>query len=107
MFVPTIELLPPEIGTTEGTGQASAISTNSFTVRVNNTLSCTVNGEEVIPGRINGPDQFDTAPELFTGDKRAAVLGWETGQSPVVISQNAPFPFHLLATIRTVTVNGG
>lgn len=107
MFSPEVELLPPEIGTTEGTSQASAMSTNSVTVRVNNTLSCTVNGEEVLPGRIIGPDQLDLAPQLFTGDKTVSCAGWDQGQSPVVIGQNAPFPFHLLAVIRSVTVNGG
>lgn len=107
MFSPVVELLPPELGTQEGTSQASAMSTNGFTVRVNNTISCTVNGEEVIPGRITGPDQLDLAPELFTGDKSVSMSGWAQGQSPVVISQNAPFPFHLLATIRSLTVNGG
>jgi len=107
MYAPTIEMLPPEIQSGEGTSQASAMSTNSFVVRVNNTLSVTVNGEEIIPGRITGPAQFDTPPALFTGDKSVSVVGWDQGKSPITISQNAPFPFHLLATIRTVTVNGG
>jgi hypothetical protein len=107
MFAPTIEMLPPEIGTTEGTSQASAMSINSVTVRLNNTIGCVVNGEEIAPGRITGPDQLDTAPELFTGDKPVSNLGWAQGDAPVTISQSAPFPFHLLAVIRSVTVNGG
>ncbi len=107
MFKPRVELLTPEIQLGAGTSQADAMSTNELVIRVLNTIGATVNGEQVIPGRITGPAQLDTAPALFTGDKPATCLGWGKGKSEVVIEQEDPFPFHLLATIRTITVNGG
>lgn len=107
MFKPRVELLTPEIQMGTGTSQADAMSTNELVIRVLNTIGANVNGEQVIPGRINGPAQLDTAPALFTGDKAATCLGWGKGKSDVVIEQEDPFPFHLLATIRTITVNGG
>ena len=106
MFLPEIELLPPEIPV-EGTSQASAFSTNSLSIRVYKTIGATINGEEVIPGRSIGPDQLDLSPTPFTGDKAASMVGWDIGKDEVIISQNAPVPFHLLAVIRSVTVNGG
>jgi hypothetical protein len=107
MFVPVVKLLRPEIAGGGGTVQADAMSTSEFVIRVHNTIGAVVNDEQVIPGRINGPAQLDFAPELFTGDKACSLIGWTKGDSEVVITQDAPFPFHLLATIRTLTVNGG
>lgn len=106
-FAPIVELLRPELQLGEGTSQASAMSTSEFVIRVHNTIGVLVGGEQVIPGRITGPSQLDYAPTLYTGDKGCTLTGWEKGDSPVVITQDAPFPFHLLATIRTLTVNGG
>lgn len=107
MFKPRVELLTPEIQMGAGTIQSDAMSTNELVIRVLNTIGANVNGEQVIPGRITGPAQLDTAPALFTGDKPATVLGWAKGQTNEVIEQDVPFPFHLLAVIRTITVNGG
>ncbi len=105
-FAPRIELLRPEIQAGSGTTQADAISTNEFTIRVFNTLGAVINDEEVIPGRITGPAQLDQPPELFSGDKRGSTIGWNA-ETEVSITQAAPYPFHLLAIIRSVTVNGG
>lgn len=107
MFKPTVEMLTPEIQTGTGTSQADAMSTNEFVIRVLNTIGATVNGEQAIPGRANSPGQLDTAPALFTGDKSVSMLGWSKGKAEVVITQDDPFPFHLLATVQTITVNGG
>ncbi len=107
MFTPLVELLTPEIGTGEGSSQASAMSTSALVVKVFNTLGLTIDDDLVVPGRITGPDQLDMAPQLFTGSKPASKLGWELGATQAVISQDAPFPFHLLSVTRTITVNGG
>jgi hypothetical protein len=106
-FAPRIIPLRPEIQSGEGTSQSSAMSTNEVTLRFNNTIGALVNGSEVMPGRIIGPDQLDRAPELFSGDVSESVVGWAKGESEIEISQDAPFPFHLLAIIRSLTVNGG
>lgn len=107
LFQPQIELLTPEIQGGFGTAQGSAMSTSEVLLRVFRTIGATVNGTEVIPGRIYGPNQLDTAPAPFTGDKGTSTVGWGKGKSDVVISQDGPFPFHLLAVIRTLTINEG
>ena len=110
MFRPVVELLTPNIPGGVGTSQGSAMSTNEFAVRVHNTLGLTINGTLVIPGRAYASDQLDMAPELFSGenaDKGTSLLGWNKGRSDIMLSQDAPFPWHVLATIRTLTVNSG
>lgn len=107
MFQPAVELLTPEMQGGLGTAQGSAMSTSEVLLRVWRTIGATVNGTEVLPGRIVGPDQLDRAPEPFTGDKGTSSLGWGKGKSDIVISQDGPFPFHLLSVIRTITINEG
>ncbi len=107
MFKPVIELLTPEIGTQTGSSASSAYSVNQIGLRVINTLGATINGGLVIPGRTIGPDLLDKPPELFSGIKYESGYGWEKGETSTVISQDAPFPFHILSVVRSITVNGG
>ena len=107
MFRPEIELLTPEVQGQAGTIQGAAMSTSNVIVRVYNTLSLTVNDVEVIKGRIIGPDQLDQPPTLVTGDRKISLLGWEAGRSDITLSQDAPFPWHLLSVTRTFTANDG
>lgn len=107
MFTPVIEPLRPEIATGEGTSQAAAMSTNEVTLRVYNTIGATVNSQQVFPGRSYSDDQLDMPPQLFTGDNFVTSLGWDKGDSENVISQDAPFPFYVLAIIRSITINNG
>lgn len=110
MFSPTVEMLTPEIPGAAGTSQGNAMSTSEFLVRVHNTLGLTINDTIVIPGRSYAPDQLDMAPELFSGDnadKGTTLTGWNKGRSEITLSQDAPFPWHVLCTIRTLTVNAG
>jgi hypothetical protein len=107
-FAPTIEMLTPEVQLGTGSSQADAISVNEIGLRVVNTLGATVNGALMIPGRAFGPDLLDQPPELFTGTKFETAIGWDNGEAPpMVISQDSPFPFHLLSVIRSITINGG
>lgn len=106
-FSPLVELLPPEIQSASGSVQGDAMSVNEVFMRVVNTAGATVNGSEAIPGRINGPGQLDYPPTLFSGDEKITGLGWSNGQPSTVIEQAHPFPFHLLAVIRNLTINGG
>jgi hypothetical protein len=107
MYKPTIIMLTPEVQTGTGSMQADAISMNEAVVRVHNTIGLSVNGDQVLPGRIIGPDQLDLAPALFTGDKSISTLGWAKGKAEVTITQDDPFPFHLLAVIRGISSNTG
>lgn len=107
MFTPRTELLPPEIQLGTGSVQGDAMSCNEILVRALNSAGVTVNGDEVFAGRVYGPDQLDFPPQLFTGDFKATNLGWSQGNPEVVIEQAYPLPFHLLAVIRTLSINGG
>ena len=106
MFEPTITLLTPEIQAGTGSVQADSMSTNELVLRFFNTISATVEGDQAIPGRVNGPDQLDMPPALFTGDVSISKIGWDK-KSEITIGQPDPFPFHLLAAIRSLTINGG
>jgi hypothetical protein len=110
MFAPVVEMLTPEIPGGAGTSQGSAMSTSEFLTRVYNTLGLTINGALVIPGRSYAPDQLDFPPVLFSGDqvdKGTTLIGWAKGRSEITLSQDSPMPWHVLATIRTLTVNSG
>lgn len=107
MFTPLIDLLPPEIQGPSGSVQGDAMSVNEVFLRVLNTTGVVVNDAEVITGRVNGPAQLDFPPTLFTGDVKVSNLGWSSGEASVVIEQAHPLPFHLLAVIRSITINGG
>jgi hypothetical protein len=107
LFLPEIVTLTPEIQGASGTIQGDAMSTNRVTVRLYRTIGCTVNGQEVASGRVIGPDQLDTIPEIFTGDKDVSTIGWKRGVSEITVSQDSPLPFHLLAVVREITINGG
>lgn len=106
VFLPRIKLLTPEIQMAGGTSQAATVSTYGIWVNVYQTIGLVVNGEEVIPGRNNGPNQLDMAPELFTGRKKLSMTGWsQVGISEPEITQSAPMPFSLLAVTRKLTLN--
>jgi hypothetical protein len=107
MYQPEIVLLPPELQSQGGSVQGDAMSVSETILRMINTISTTINGDEAIPGRIIGPDQLNLPPSLYTGDIKSSGIGWSNGAPETVISQAHPFPFHVLAIIRTITINGG
>lgn len=107
MFSPSVELLTTDIQGATGSSLADAISVNEIGVHLYNTGGATINGSLVVPGRYIGEVQLDSAPDLFSGKKFESAYGWDKGEAVAVISQDSPFPFHLLAVIRTITINGG
>jgi hypothetical protein len=107
MFDPLIKLLTPEIQGQNGSIQGAAMSTNEIIVRFHETISATANGDEFLFGRNFDTDMLDAAPTLYTGDENISVVGWEKGQTNCTIGQDHPFPFHVLAIIRSITVNEG
>lgn len=99
-----VELLTPEIQTGTGSAQGNSMRTGEVTVLFKDTTGCTVNGN-VIPFRGLEPENLDAPAPLFTGPKRIENLGWERGESSIVIEQSQPLPFHLLSVTRKLTVN--
>lgn len=104
-YTSTIELLRPEIQAGTGTSQNSRMRTSDVTLRFLETIGATVNGK-VMDFRNFGQNLLDAPPTPYSGDQALpGDSGWDTGQSPIVITQPDPLPFHLLAVVRTFTVN--
>jgi hypothetical protein len=101
----SVTLLPPALNGATGTNIGSAQSTSQVILRVNDTIGGKVNGDE-IPWREFGSSLLDKAPEPFTGDKDISTLGWDKG-GDLVITQDQPYDWHLLAVIRTYSTNQG
>lgn len=104
-FTSAVTLLRPEIQAGDGTAQGNASRTHEVSLLVSGTIGMKVNGEEV-SFREFGPDLLDEAPEIFSGFKRGGLVGWYRGdEQEITISQDEPYPFHLLAVVRKFTVN--
>jgi hypothetical protein len=100
-----IELLTPELMTPTGSAQGKAMRTSKINVRLLDSIGCTINSEQ-IPFRQFGVGVLDQSVKPFTGIKTISSLGWERGESAVVIEQKQPLPFHVLSVIREFTANG-
>lgn len=103
-FVPTLEMLPPELGGGGSTAQGSNVSVHEVVVRVLDTRTLEINGV-VTDFRRFGPDLLDQPPPEFTGDQRQTVLTDDLYKPRLVIRQPLPFPAHVQAVIRKVTFN--
>lgn len=99
-----IELLDPELQTGMGSAFGNSMRSGEITVRLLGSVGGLINGQR-IPTRQVGPDQLDAPPISRTGLFRIENLGWARGESPVVIEQPLPLPFHVLAVARKLTVN--
>lgn len=102
-YTSTLVTLKPEVQSQVGTGQASRMSTVSVIMRFRRTSGCSVNGD-VVPFRQFGLNVLDKPTPVYTGDIPWQGIGWENNE--YVIEQPQPLPFHILAIIRTLTVNG-
>lgn len=103
-FVPTIELLPPEVGGGGGTAQGSNVSVHEVAIRVLDTQALEVNGAETDFRRF-GAALLDQPPPGFTGDYRVVKLTDNFIKDKLVIRQPKPYKCHVQAVIRKVTVN--
>lgn len=112
-FVSRIKLLRPEIQTGEGTAQGNAMSTSEVAVLFLETTGCKVDTGDLdpdykeveIPFRHLGDDVLDLPPEVLSGYESIGTLGWQRGDSPLTLIQDQPYPFHVLAIVRKLTVN--
>lgn len=98
-----VELLDPEMQTQDGSSTGSAMSTSEVTARWYETTGATINGQKVIFRTM--PNAVDAPPVRFSGTKRIENLGWERGESDIVITQDEPMPWHLLSVAHTLSVN--
>lgn len=104
-FTSTLSVLRPEIQAGDGTAQGNSSRVHETSVLLMETTGMKINGDEVA-FREFGPDLLDMPPELFSGFKRAGLSGWVKGiDQPIVITQDEPYPFHVLGIVRKLTVN--
>lgn len=99
-----VELLPPPVGTGQGTAHGNAMSTHEVIIRVHETIGGRINGAP-IPYRKFGANVLNKAIQPYTGDLRLSNLGWTKGGETITITQDQPLPMQLLSVIRRMTVN--
>lgn len=108
----TIQTLPPEVPTGQGTAQGNALSIHEIIVRFYKTKGGSINGQPITTRRFGTGAVLDQPIAEFTGDKRVENLGWgRTGSGDsdgtVTIEQDQPLPLQVLAVIKRLTVNDG
>lgn len=104
-YTPLMTLLNPEVGSQAGTSQGAAISVNSVTVRVLDTVGVLINGKFSKDFRKMGGNLLDRPPEAGTGDLREVTLSESIYKNELTISQPDPVEFHVLGVIRQMGVN--
>lgn len=106
-YTPRVVLAAPEVASQGGTTQGQQLSTHEIMVRFLDTASCTVNGEPVPFRSFDTASTLDNAPPTFTGKVAVGGLGWAKGESDITISQPYPYPWTVLAVIRSLSANQG
>lgn len=100
-YVTKLETLPSEMQGATTTIQGSNTRIGEAVLRFMTTTGCRVNGD-VIPFRSFGAKVLDKPAPKFTGDYKIELTGWNNS---IVVEQDQPLPFYLLAVIKKVTVN--
>lgn len=99
-----VSLLTPELGSGEGSAQGNNMRTHETSLLFKDTIGAQVNGQELAFRKFD-EDLLDEPPNEFSGLQRIGLDGWNRGDAPVVITQDKPLPFHLLAVVRKFTTN--
>lgn len=97
-FKPRIVGLRPEVQGASSI-QGLTMTRSNLKLRVLDTLTLTVNGQE-LPDR-SPLDPMDAVPPLFTGDLEVPVLGWEE-DAKITITQDTHQPATLLALMSYI-----
>ncbi|HAV37451.1 MAG TPA: hypothetical protein DCX52_14045 [Massilia sp.] len=103
-FTNSITLLRPEIQAGDGSIQGNAQRVHEVSLLLMDTIGAKINGDE-IAFREFGAELLDAAPQAFSGYERAGLTEWSRGDEKITISQDEPYPFHLLAVVRKITAN--
>lgn len=103
-FSNSVTLLRPEIQAGDGTAQGNAQRVHEVSLLLMDTIGTKINGDE-IAFREFGEHLLDLPPEMLSGFKRAGLTEWSRGDEKITITQDEPYPFHLLAVVRKITIN--
>jgi len=104
-YVARIRQEPPEIALRTGTSQGQAVSVHRVQVRFNQTVGAKVNGTELQFRQFDTPLTLDQPVPAFTGIKELPNYGWDNGEAELLLEQDQPYPWTVLAIIRDMTVN--
>lgn len=99
-----IKTLNPELITQTGSAQGNNIRIAKCTLRMMESVCVDIDGQYV-DLRQMGSELLDQAAPTFTGDIDVSTLGWYRNGF-VEIEQSNALPFHVLAVILKVSVNG-
>ncbi|MEC5164062.1 hypothetical protein [Janthinobacterium sp. CG_S6] len=103
-FTNSVTLLRPEVQAGDGTAQGNKQRVHEVSMLLSDTIGARINGDE-IAFRSFGPDLLDVPPEEFSGFKNLGLTEWSNGDAAITITQDEPYPFHLLAVVRKITIN--
>lgn len=103
-FSNSVTLLRPELQVGDGSAQGNPQRTHEVSMLLLDGIGAKINGDEVA-FREFGENLLDLPPEAYSGFKRGGLTGWSRGDEEITITQDEPYPFHLLAVVRKITVN--
>src|SRR6266550_3105482 len=92
----------PEAGGDAGTAQGGLKRWNSITVRLNESIGVTINGDRVEFRRSGDP--MDSPVPLSSLECRVSNLGWDR-DGRIEVKQDQPLPLNVLAIIGTLSTN--
>jgi hypothetical protein len=101
-YIYRLKTLNPELGLQTGSAQGTAMSISEITVKLLASIGGKINGKELMH-RNTGLGVLDQAPEAYTGNKSLKQLGWLKGVAQLDITQDRPYPFHVLSVTKTLT----
>lgn len=101
-YTPRLILLPPEAQMQNGSLQGSRVSLSRLRIRIKDTTGMMINGEQVAFRKF-GLAVLDKPAPLYSGDIDWNAIGWNNTET--IIEQPQPLPIHILAVVRTLTVN--
>lgn len=99
-YYSTLETMNPEVPL-QGTSQGRQKHWSEIFVRLDSSLGCFVNDEE-LPFRASG-DDMDAPPPIFTGDHKISNLGRE-GMASIKVQQLQPLPLTVIAVFGTIGI---
>ncbi|MBG7619345.1 hypothetical protein I5R65_07705 [Herbaspirillum sp. AP02] len=102
----TARIIPlrPEIQTGAGTAQANKMNTSKVSVLLHESIGGMINGQKLTQ-RAFGSELLDQELQVYSGLDYVGITDWHNGDSPIVLEQSEPLPFHVLSIIRKFTVN--
>ena len=106
-FVSVLHTVIPEISTDSGTAQGEKKNANRVSVRFLKTFGAQVGrpNEDLVDLDFEFfGGEYNTPPDLFSGDKYANVTGGYDTDGSVLVVQDNPFPCNILNVVTTLEV---